>query len=198
MIIMRRGITLIELIIVLAIIAVMLGLLVPAVLRSREKAREAVCKNNLHQLALALVQLHETAKELPARPRTGQSGGWSVEILPFLEQRSLYGEVGPNLALSAVPIRGHSRPIVMRCPISLVAISSSPPIDAAHFVLTPDARRESWWLFDAPTGFREPWLTGPEMEYAVLTRLDGPHHGGFHAASSDGAVRLLIGGATAH
>jgi prepilin-type N-terminal cleavage/methylation domain-containing protein len=192
----RPGLTLVELIIVLAIIAAMIGLLLPAVQAAREKAREAVCKNHLHQLSLALAQFQQTAKQLPIPPAPGKTGGWTVEILPFLEQRSLHDQLGANIPLSAIPQSALPRPPVMRCPVSRIVGSNAPPIQASHFVLAPTPRRDSWWLLDAPEGFQQPWIVGPEMNYDALTTQPGPHHRGFHISGSDGAVRLLIDGRT--
>jgi prepilin-type N-terminal cleavage/methylation domain-containing protein len=193
-----RGVTLVEFLVVLAIIAAMIGLLLPAVQSAREKARAAVCKNNLHQLSLALAQLHQTAKELPKPPVQGKTGGWSVEILPFLEQRSLQDQVSANVPLGAIPQSAIPWPPVMRCPISKTGNSNAPPIQASHFVLTPTPRRDSWWLLDAPEGFQQPWIVGPEMNYNALTTQQGPHQRGFHISGSDGTVRLLINGRAVH
>ncbi|TWU10349.1 hypothetical protein Pla52o_57230 [Novipirellula galeiformis] len=73
----RNAASLIETLIVLGIIGVLVSLLLPAVQSARERAREAVCKNNLHQIKLALANYHSTHKKsaIPGRKTPGVVGG---------------------------------------------------------------------------------------------------------------------------
>jgi len=103
----RAGFTLVELLVVIAIIGILLALLLPAVQAAREAARRTQCKNNLKQLALAVLNYESTYRRLPASAvvnrnttSTGNNGSWGVHgrILHFLEQGNLYDRVDINTA----------------------------------------------------------------------------------------------------
>ena len=92
----RRAFTLVELLVVVAIVAVLVGLLLPAVQRVREAASRARCLNNLKQLALAAHQAHDAAGRLPGAVNLPDPGGrytsLFVELLPYVEQQALFAQ----------------------------------------------------------------------------------------------------------
>jgi prepilin-type N-terminal cleavage/methylation domain-containing protein/prepilin-type processing-associated H-X9-DG protein len=95
---MRRGFTLLELLVVIAIIAVLIALLVPAVQKVREAASRTQCLNKLRQQALAAHSYHDDHRQFPVgarlpvfvagRPTMG-TNLW-IELLPYIEQGNLY------------------------------------------------------------------------------------------------------------
>src|SRR5579863_8326959 len=105
----RRGFTLIELLVVIAIIAVLVSLLLPAVQQAREAARRTQCKNNLHQIGLAMYNYESAYSRFPlpvyvslSNP-TGYGGVlsttvWSLALLPFIDQQNTYNLYNQNLS----------------------------------------------------------------------------------------------------
>lgn len=90
----RRGLTLVELLVVITIVALLVALLLPAIQGVREAARRTQCGNNLKQLGLAILAHESSLGTLPCGgPKTGHQLSWHATILPWIEQRSLYDRI---------------------------------------------------------------------------------------------------------
>jgi prepilin-type N-terminal cleavage/methylation domain-containing protein len=177
----RGAVTLVELMVVLSIIGVLLALLLPAVHAARERARETVCKNNVYQLSLAIANFTHAYKRLPGPHKPNLVGGWSIEILPFLEQKNLADRIAIGTKISEAESFLLEPPRLFRCPSRGTNWSSSPEeMSPAHYALVPLSRRESYMLFETSTRFEVAWASGPELSYQSASQSVGPHHGGLY------------------
>ena len=126
----RCGVTLIELMVVIAIITTLMALLLPAVRIAHGAARRAQCKSHLKQIAMAFQMHHDTFKHLPsggwghmwfADANRGygpdQPAAWPYTILPFIEQTGLreIGEGSDNPAVDMLPLLQYALPLFY-CP----------------------------------------------------------------------------------
>ena len=139
----RGGFTLVELLVVITIIAVLMGLLLPAVQAAREAARRTVCQNNQYQLAFAAIRHAEQNGFVPGYRNTGPVGGvssWTIMILPFIERNDIYkmvnsSGVSPNPVFVTTFVCLSSAPDSQTGPTLAYAGSSRPTetVNAARF-----------------------------------------------------------------
>lgn len=93
----REAWSLIELLVVVAIIAVLLGMLFAAVQRVREAANRVECGNNMKQLGVAIHSFHDAHQKMPpyaSGMNQGEIfGGWLISLLPYLDQQTIYNDL---------------------------------------------------------------------------------------------------------
>lgn len=102
---MKKGFTLVELLVVISIIGILMGLLLPAVNSARESARRLQCTNNAKQLSLAAIAYESQQRCFPPAVVYKDSGNyntltfsnlrenWVVNCLPQMDQQALFDEL---------------------------------------------------------------------------------------------------------
>lgn len=111
----HRAFTLVEMLVVIAVIGILIALLLPAVQQAREAARRMQCANNIRQIALATHGYADAHRMLPPSgiveskkltygtaeypiydQQSGKMFSWAVVLLPFLEETNLYNQFDQN------------------------------------------------------------------------------------------------------
>lgn len=131
--IMRRlGFSIVELLVVVALVAMLVGLLIPGAQALRESARRTQCVSHLKQTALAVLNYSSTRDRLPSlidpvfAHETGsqRTTSWRYSILPFVEESTVHAtladprrwktEVAPQVPISG-PVR-MAHVAIYQCP----------------------------------------------------------------------------------
>ncbi|MCC7083443.1 MAG: DUF1559 domain-containing protein [Pirellulales bacterium] len=93
----RTGFTLVELLVVITIIAMLMGLLLPAVQNARESGRRTECLNNIKQLMVAARSYEASKKELPGYANeiaksgtTSRLASWTIMLFPYLDREDVW------------------------------------------------------------------------------------------------------------
>lgn len=87
-----KAFTLIELLIVIAIIAILAAILFPVFATAREKARQSSCSSNLKQLGLAITQYEQDYDEMTIHGTNNWGGGvgWGGSIYPYVKSKQVF------------------------------------------------------------------------------------------------------------
>jgi prepilin-type processing-associated H-X9-DG protein len=171
-----RGVTLVETLVVVAVIGGVASLLLPAVQQARESARGNVCQNNLKQIGVGL-QNYATARD--SFP-TGISTifiryYWTAQILPYLDENPLAGSYDYTVLFSASANKAAVQTFLpfMACPSSAEAVLQDSKFPLSTNVL--------WWAASADyAGSQGPsstlWNAPAQVSYPKPATADS---GGF-------------------
>lgn len=143
----RFGVTLLELLVVAAIVGILVAILTPALQIARESARSSACSNNLRQLAVAVVAFGDSHKHLPgwrnelaaysasrvpSHPEKA-AVSWAVMILPHIEEQAIHDQYVSYTTTQAGAeelIEGRVRPYI--CPSYGKITATSPLLYVAN------------------------------------------------------------------
>ncbi len=132
-----RGLTLIEVLVVISIISILILILIPAVQTAREAARQTTCRSNLRQIGLGLSMYEGAHRCLPRGrfktydprylgpdPPCGTTlfdKSFQVQILPYLDQSALYNSINQSASILA-----NENTTVLSVVVSVYACPSDP------------------------------------------------------------------------
>ncbi len=141
---------------VIAIIAILIGLLLPAVQKVREAASRAKCLNNLKQLGLALHHYLDANRAFPPAgvyPVGATADSFSLQafLLPYIEQDNLQRLINFSVSYALQPQVTSFRVPIYLCPSET---NDRPRPDGAitHYPLSYGVNLGTWMVYNATTG----------------------------------------------
>ena len=156
----QSGFTLVELLVVIAVIGILVALLLPAVQAAREAARRMQCSNELKQLALALHNYHDTHRAFPPGSCvTRMNAGWAwcnsnyrvplpFYLLAYIEQQTLSDQFDWNIGPHCAPGETANRQVLLTRIPTFVC-----PSDSSGFYTGPSATPHASYPKSNLTGF---------------------------------------------
>jgi len=163
----RRAFTLVELLVVMAIVGIMIALLFPAIQAAREAVRKTSCQNNLRQIGIATLNYHDANRTLPAGNVTLTQGicrgdslagtvypsedgaNWLIALLPFMEESALhktysyhdFNEAAPNRQVREAIVAAYVCPVDIETDQLLVPASGPACVPALNLAYRPGSYR---------------------------------------------------------
>jgi type II secretory pathway pseudopilin PulG len=189
---MRRrqaALTLVELLVIIAIVGMLVALLLPFKRSAREPARRNSCLNNIKNIGLALHAYEQEHGALPPAYTVDEQGNrlhsWRTLLLPYIEQSRLYESIDLTKPWDD-PVNAKARETIVeayQCP-------SSPELDGLTNYLAvigpecafsgseprklldvKDDSEETLAIIDSGTDRAVPWMSPEDIDHAALLKL---------------------------
>jgi prepilin-type N-terminal cleavage/methylation domain-containing protein len=207
------GFSLVEFVVVIAILGVLIALMMPLCSTPRSATRRTQCKNNLKQILLALHNYQDAYHTFPPACTVDANGrplhSWRTLILPFADHQPLYAKIDLSKPWDD-PVNAEAAkqtPVIYSCP----SVTLDPGrtvylgLVGEDAVLRPTTPRPISEITDGTsntvavievTGKQAvPWMAPQDADLAMFVarmgQTDSHHTGGEHVGMADGAVRFL-------
>lgn len=212
--------SLLELLIVVAIIGIVIALLLPARRGTREVARRNQCLNSLKQIAIALQNYADVHHALPPAYTTDADGkplhSWRTLILPYVEEQQLFDSIDftkpwddpanaqankTNLSFFQCP--SVDIPETYTTYLAIVTPNSClQPTTPRALSDIKDGASQTWMIVEVDAKHAVPWMAPTDADENTVLSLGGPnsrspHPVGLNAAFVDGHVEFFSSELTA-
>lgn len=209
----RSGFKLIELVIVVAILAILAAFLLPNMRRSGEAARRSTCKNNFKQINIALHNYADDQGALPPAYTVDANGkplhSWRTLILPYLDEKPLYESIDLSKPWNdPINSEAYAKTLhVYACPSANLPVGHTTslalvgpecgfrPTKPRRFEEFQDGISNTVWVVDVSAAEAVHWMNpGDSANQFFLNFNDQSelsHSGGIQVALADGTVRFL-------
>ncbi|MFZ5829755.1 MAG: DUF1559 domain-containing protein [Planctomycetota bacterium] len=205
------------LVVALMVMGMMAALLLPAVSAARGAARNAACKNNLKQIALAMEMYADANGRYPPAYTVDKNGNrlhsWRVLLLPYLEHKALYEQIDLEQPWDSP----RNQPFHSQMPRIFLCPSSELDDDMTSYVVIAGPRT----LFEegtkvTPANYRDGgsntillaevndsginWMEPRDLDLDSMdmtingqpgNSIGSPHPQGANAAAADGRIHML-------
>jgi prepilin-type N-terminal cleavage/methylation domain-containing protein len=193
----RHAFTLVELLTTIAIIGILMGLLLPAVMSAREAARRIQCQNNSKQVATSLHTFESSHRKLPVNNPTP----WTVETVRMLDPNIIFaatqsGVFEHEIDWDASPVAFQAIPFLL-CPtakritvderaISNIAVNHL--LVGKRFQHIQDGTSQTLLTSEIPSELASLWTWGP---LADVINIGSGHASLISVSMADGSVHVL-------